>query len=123
MNKKAVLFSASLILVALLTDSCGPRDWDMYAPGENLSSLTKITDMEDICEYPLEVIMVLIFSSQYEIRGGLAVIYIKEIFLLLVLSFRRRQVETITGILLIVRQLINWCFLANRKVLSHLTST
>ena len=42
----------SALLLALITVSCGPREWDMYAPGENMSSLTKITDMEDICEYP-----------------------------------------------------------------------
>lgn len=52
MDKKKLLISASLIMVAFLTDGCSPKGWDMYAPGENLTSLTKITDMEDICEYP-----------------------------------------------------------------------
>ena len=49
MDKTKLLISASLIMVAFLTDSCSPKGWDMYAPGENLTSLTKITDMEDIC--------------------------------------------------------------------------
>ena len=37
---------------ALLISSCGTSRWDIYAPGENMTSLTKITDGEDICENP-----------------------------------------------------------------------
>ena len=32
--------------------SCGTKRLAIYAPGENMSALTKITDGEDICEYP-----------------------------------------------------------------------
>lgn len=52
MNRNNLLHAVCLMTFASFVVSCGPGQWDLYAPGENMSSLTKITDMEDICEYP-----------------------------------------------------------------------
>jgi len=52
MKQTKLLLPLLFVMFTMLFVSCGPRDWDMYAPGENLSSLTKVTDLEDICEYP-----------------------------------------------------------------------
>lgn len=52
MNKKNCYYFAALVMFALLAVSCGTKQFAMYAPGENLSALTKITESDNICEFP-----------------------------------------------------------------------
>ena len=51
MNAKSIIRLINLSLILALFTSCSTT-FDVYSPGENLSALTKITDGEDICEYP-----------------------------------------------------------------------
>ena len=51
MNITPVIRLINLLLILVLFTSCATT-FDVYSPGENLSSLTKITDGEDICEHP-----------------------------------------------------------------------
>lgn len=49
-KKSAYLLSLGLFCLTLV--SCGSKQFAVYAPGENLSALTKITESDNICQFP-----------------------------------------------------------------------
>jgi len=72
-------FVTAIIICMVLLNSCGSKKWVITVPGENLSALSKVTEGDEICQFPFGGDNgKSLFFSVFEGKGNYANIYKKE---------------------------------------------
>ncbi len=52
MVKKSIYLMSAMAVASVVLVGCGPKKFVVYSPGENLTSLTKINESENVCYSP-----------------------------------------------------------------------